>query len=242
MSDGRFSRYELRTKDVLGARTFYDRLFGDDFGSEHVTIVALPEQAAARGAPSHWLGCVGAPNVEDVAGRIVQLGGQRLGPTREGSGGSKQAALRDPFGAVMGITSAVAPTHPSRVAWHILHTTDEQAAFAMYADLFGWTAGESMDMGPQLGSHQMFAWKDSRENVGSVANTALRPHVHRHWQFYFAVDDMAASLANARELGAHVLEPVTTPAGVTFAACDDPQGAAFGLVRLKPDTTTVWSG
>ena len=63
MSDGRFSRYELRTKDVLGARTFYDRLFGDGSWSERITVVPLPEQAAARGAPSHWLGCVGAPNV-----------------------------------------------------------------------------------------------------------------------------------------------------------------------------------
>ena len=119
MSDGRFCRYELRTKDVPGARAFYDGLFGDGFWGEHVAVVPLPEQAAARGAPSHWLGCVGTSNVEDMASRIVQLGGQRLGPTRENADASKQAALRDPFGAVVGIASATSGCSPVARRCHV---------------------------------------------------------------------------------------------------------------------------
>ena len=230
MVDGRFCHYELRTKDVASAGAFYSELFGAAFWSEHVTVVPLPEPAAARGAPSHWLGFIDVPNVEDMVLRIVERGGQRLGPTRQDGDGASLAALRDPFGAVVGVSSGMSLARSLPVAWHLLHTTDHQQASAMYAELFGWSATELVDLGPELGCHQMFAWNGSG-GLGSVANTALLPHIHTHWQFYFRVTDLDASLARARALGALVLAPVTAPTGARAAACDDPHGAAFGLYQ-----------
>ena len=107
MDDGRFCHYELRTKDVASAGAFYSELFGAAFWSEHVTVVPLPEPAAARGAPSHWLGFIDVANVEDMVRRIVARGGQRLGPTRPDGDGASCAALRDPFGAVVGVNSGM---------------------------------------------------------------------------------------------------------------------------------------
>jgi len=231
MTEGRFSGYELRTKDVAAGRAFYTGLFGDEFWDVGVSVVRLPEQAAARGAPSHWLGLIDTADVEDTAGRIVALGGQRLGPTRQHDDGSRSAALRDPFGTVVGVGSNFPANASSPVAWHLLHTMDHERAFALYADLFGWQATGQVDFGPALGSHQMFAWKDSTDTAGSVANSALMQHVHTHWQFYFSVPNIHDALARATALGAQVLAPVTAPGGATFAACDDPQGAAFGLFQ-----------
>jgi catechol 2,3-dioxygenase-like lactoylglutathione lyase family enzyme len=88
-----FCRYELRTKDVAGGRAFYSELLGAEFWSEHVVVVPLPEQVAARGALSHWLGFIDVANVEDMARRIVERGGQRLGPTRQDGDGATRAAL-----------------------------------------------------------------------------------------------------------------------------------------------------
>jgi len=231
MSEGRFCQYELRTKDVAAGLAFYEGLFGKEFWTSNVTIGPLPERAAARGVPSHWLGHIGTANVEDTAHRIEAFGGQRLGVTQPNGDGSARAALRDPFGAVMGVSSHEPRTGSGAVAWHLLHTTEHRRAFDVYAALFGWRAIELVDFGSGLGSHQTFAWNDSSEPAGSIANSALMAHVHTHWQFYFPVADIADSLAQARSLGAQVLAPVTSPTGAQFAACDDPQGAAFGLYQ-----------
>jgi predicted enzyme related to lactoylglutathione lyase len=48
---------------------------------------------------------------------------------------------------------------------------------------------------------------------------------------YFNVDDVEATVARARQLGAQVLmEPAPIPGVGTLAALVDPQGAAFSLM------------
>ena len=58
---------------------------------------------------------------------------------------------------------------------------------------------------------------------------ASRPHVHAQWLYFFATPDLDASIARVRELGGLALRPTTTADGHRVVACDDPQGAAFGL-------------
>jgi hypothetical protein len=50
----------------------------------------------------------------------------------------------------------VAPGTPGHIGWHELHAGDLESAFAFYADLFGWTKAESVDMGA-MGIYQTFA-------------------------------------------------------------------------------------
>ena len=232
MSTSRFFRYQLRTTDQGAARAFYADLLGEHFWSPDLSLAPLPERAIAMGARPHWLGHLGVEDVEGTAARIVAAGGQPRGPTSRGADGSAIAVLRDPFGAGLAVSSeAVAPSR-SPVAWHLLQTDDEARAFAFYASLFGWTPMESMDLGPELGRHQRFAWDDSREAVGSVANGARLPHIHPQWLFFFPVPDLGASLSRVRSLGGLALRPIKTPSGDLAAPCDDPQGAAFGLIQL----------
>ena len=231
MSTSRFFRYQLRTTDQDAARAFYSALLGEHFWGPDLSPAPLPERAIAMGARPHWLGHVGVGDVEATAARVVAAGGQPRGPTHPGPGGSLIAVLRDPFGAGLAVSSeAVAPSR-SPVAWHLLQTDDEARAFAFYASLFGWTALESMDLGPERGRHQRFAWDDSREAVGSVANGAQHPHVHPQWLFFFPVPDIEASLSRVQSLGGLALRPIETPSGDLAAPCDDPQGAAFGLIQ-----------
>lgn len=142
--------------------------------------------------------------------------------------GSPYAVVRDPFGAVLAL-SAPEPGRSDRVAWHLLHAQDHERAFDVYASLFGWTPNELVDLGPALGTHRMFSWDESRRTVGSVANTARLPHVHPHWLFFFAVDDIEASVAKVRELGGNALEPTRNGGGDRMTPCHDALGAAFGL-------------
>ena len=185
----RFCRYQLLTTDVEAGRRFYSGVLGAGFWEMDVRVAPLPERLVALGVPPNWRGYVAVADVAEAAARMVGLGGVQLGPLHPGEGGAPQAILRDPLGAPFGVCGATAPPGRSAVAWHQLHVQDDARAVALYADLFGWVAGEEVDLGAGLGGHRMFAWDRSGRSAGSVASTAGRPGVHPQWLFYLAVSD-----------------------------------------------------
>lgn len=241
-----FCRYSLRTTDPDAARAFYSEVVGLNLppgGSEDASLLEvwlLHERARSRGAPAHWLGHIGVTDVEATVARLVEHGSERLGPTVVTNDGTAYATFRDPFGAVVAVrASAQAPAHLP-VTWHQLHTTDLDRAWAIYAELFGWKHTETLDVADPVGGHRIFAWGDTdrgadgdaEKSVGSMANTARWQGVHAHWLYHFAVADLDASLAKARAHGGRVLSPIALPNGDRLAACEDPQGAAFGLIQV----------
>ena len=224
-----FLAYELRTRDTGAAQGFYRAVLGIE-----VSVSQLPERAGSRGAPSHWLGHVDVDDVEDTAGHVVALGGERLGPTRE-LGGGTSAALRDPLGSVVAVCGAIgrgpAPVRPE-VAWHELHTADRARAQRVYAELFGWAARDTLELGLPAGPYTTFAWSAGGPAVGGILESARAPGIHPHWLFYFVVTDLERALASVRAHGGQVLHgPADHPAGGRAAQCEDPQGAAFALLE-----------
>ena len=221
-----FCRLDLRTTDADAARAFYRRILGH----ERVVIWPLHEQALARGARPHWLGQLGVEDVEQAAAAFIERGATRLGPTRPTADGGRVAVLRDPGGAIMGL--ATAPAADARddigAAWQVLHTNDAARATADYCELFGWALTERVDLG-QDGAMHPFAWGPGGASVGAIAGIAERPGVHPHWLFFFGVDDLELAITATRAAGGLALEPIVMPSGQRFCACDDPQGAAFGL-------------
>jgi predicted enzyme related to lactoylglutathione lyase len=217
---------------VNAARTFYTGVLGPQFWGSDVTLAPLPERAAAQGAPAHWLGHIGVPDVEATAGRVVAQGGQQLGPMQRAADGSRFALLRDPFGAVMAVRSETAAPQCAPVAWHLLHTEDHDRALTLYAALFGWTASEVVDLGPETGCYQGFAWDESGRSAGCASNAARLPHIHPQWLFCFSVDDLEDAVAKVRAHGGQVLESRKTSSGDLVAPCEDPQGAAFALYQF----------
>lgn len=228
-----FRRYSLRTLDVEAARAFYGEVAGLDFSASPeksgIEVWPLHEQARARGAPPHWLGHLVATDVDATVGRLVELGGERFSPTLKGRDGAAFATLRDPIGAVVAVRESTPPPERAPVAWHHLHTRDLERAWTVYSELFGWQHTETVEAADLEGGFRTFAWDRSGGNVGSVANTARWPGVHTHWLFHFPVADLEASLALVRAKGGKALAPVALPNGSRLVACDDPQGAAFGL-------------
>nr|WP_275939291.1 VOC family protein [Polyangium spumosum] len=136
--------------------------------------------------------------------------------------------MRDPFGAIVAV--AAERDEPSgAVAWHELHVRDHARAWALYGEMFGWRKTEALDLGPALGSYEMFSFGEGGPSVGGMVSSARMPQVHTHWLFYFRVDDLDAALTRVRARGGNVLEPRRLPSGDRLAPCEDPQGAAFGL-------------
>ncbi len=223
-----FSRYILRTTDAPAAHRFYAELFGHD----RAVIWPLHEQALARGAKPHWLGHLGVDDVEHAAQAFLERGAMRLGPTFSTREGCETAVLRDPGGAVVAVLSPPPTTADTSVDvfWHVLHTNDLSSATANYVDFFGWHLTDRVDLGV-YGVFQQFAWSVDGPSVGAMGDIAARPGVHPHWLFFFPVASLEEAIAKTRAAGGLALGPIVMPSGERACACDDPQGAAFGLIE-----------
>jgi predicted enzyme related to lactoylglutathione lyase len=220
----------------VAARTFYAEALGlvlPDGMAEGSVLESweLHERARAHGAPPHWLGQIAVDDVDVMVSRLVGLGSERLGPTVQASNGTRFATLRDPFGAVIAVRARGENTNDSPVVWHQLHTRDVDGAWALYHELFGWVLEQTLDVPEPVGGYRLFAWNATSSTVGAMGNTARWPGVHTHWLYYFPVADLGRAAANVRALGGTATEPFVLPGGMRLMACEDPQGAAFGLAQ-----------
>lgn len=232
-----FCRYVLRTSNVDAAREFYAQAIGlavplgGTASSSSLEVWPLHERARARGAPPHWLGHIAVDDLESMLDRLAEHGSELLGPTASTNEGVRFATLRDPFGSVVAVRTAGGSPDDRLVAWHQLHTGNLEDAWAMYSELFGWVCRQTID-DPEFGGHRLFAWRDAGEVVGSMANTARRPGIHTHWLFYFPVERLDGCITRVRALGGQAFDPIDFLGTLRLSACEDPQGAAFGLVEL----------
>jgi len=233
VSASRFSRYILRTTDVEAASAFYDAVLegrGDG-------ILPLHEAAVARGARPHWLGQIQVTaGAEVMAARFVERGAMRLGPA---PGVADFVILRDPGGAIVSVTEGSIESSAG-VVFHQLNTRDPGTAAENYAALFGWSYTEPFSLG-ELGRHQPFAYGAGESSVGLISDVEGRPAVHSHWLFFFAVASLDIALERVRKHGGSAIGPIDLPNGVRIAACDDAQGAAFGIIEPE-DAARLASG
>lgn len=216
----RFSRTVLRTTDVPAACAFYDAVLGHRADG----VVPLPETAAARGAPAHWLAFLDVSSLggtEAAGSRFLELGATRLG--------THGALFRDPGGAVMALTDEPGAPSP-HVVWRLLQTHDAERTARRLAALFGWTLHE-----PRLFANEgrllPFSYAPGEPEVGALHDIAAFPGRHAAWIHFFSVPSLDTAMAAVRAGGGVVLNVTTTPRGDRLAVGDDPQGAAFGLVE-----------
>jgi hypothetical protein len=220
----RFQRYELRTSDPAAARDFYAGVLVrgcDDIG-------LLPEQARRHGAPPHWLGHLGVPDRDAALAAFVARGATLLGPPpRPGMA----ASVRDPCGAVLALAPAWDEPPRDDVGWHQLLTPELDRSLDDYVALFGWTLGRRVHV-PELGPSQPFDWSEppTATGVGSIA-AIEQPGVHPQWLFSFRVPDVDAAARFVQGHGGLAIGPFELPDRSRMAVCEDPQGAAFGLVE-----------
>jgi predicted enzyme related to lactoylglutathione lyase len=231
-----FCRYSLRTTDQAAARAFYAEAIGlvlPDGMSGESALEAWPlhEQALARGARPHWLGHLAVDNVQAMLDRLVGLGSEPLGPAMHAKDGTPFAMLRDPFGDVIAVRARAGSANESPVVWHQLHTRDVEDAWALYHELFGWAHKQTLDVPDPVGGYRLFAWTEAGVPVGGMGNTARWPGVHTHWLFYLPVVDIDEAAARVRALGGTAMDSFALPDGMRLVACEDPQGAAFGLAQ-----------
>jgi predicted enzyme related to lactoylglutathione lyase len=251
-SFGTFVWYDLMTTDPASARAFYLAVvgnwtltpFGDtDYkmwtvdGTPIGGVNQLPDDVEAR---PHWVGYVHVPNVDDGLARVVELGGRSL--MRENMEGvGIIGVFTDPQGGVLSMfqpdgDATADPAGPGYIGWHELASSDLDAAWTFYSQLFGWVVTTSMDMGPG-GTYQMYgqAGASPGSSLGGMYNKSDMPATT--WCYYISVDDLDAALDRVKGHGGTVINgPMDVPGGDRVAQCTDPQGGVFALHESGPAT------
>jgi len=250
-----FIWYELMTSDQDAAIDFYTKVVGWTAADQEMAqldfrytilsagergvggLMALTEDMKAGGAVPAWVGVIGVADTDAEAKRIAADGGAvHMGPDDIPNVG-RFAFVSDPGGAVYQIMTPlpreeepepVPRMTPGFVGWHELYAADgEEAAFAYYADHYGWAETSSLDMGP-MGKYRIFA-ADGDQGGGMMNKPADMPA--GAWGFYFTVDGLDAAVERINAHGGKVLMgPHEVPDGSWIVQGTDPQGAHFALV------------
>jgi predicted enzyme related to lactoylglutathione lyase len=204
--------------------------------------MAIPEEARAMGAMPSWEGYIAVADVDAAAARFVAAGGRMHRPPQDIPTIGRFAVMADPHGASFiafrgasgdGPPSA-APGTPGHVGWHELLAGDGVAAFAFYANQFGWEKHDAMDMGP-MGSYQMFGVAGSAKDASMGGMMTKMPETPRpHWLYYFNVEAIDSAAERVKAAGGQVVHgPQEVPGGSWIVNAVDPQGALFALVAPK---------
>jgi predicted enzyme related to lactoylglutathione lyase len=255
---GRFIWYELITPDTAGAKRFYGDLVGwtaQDMpmpagGGEPYSVLSaagngvagmmhLGEPMKAEGMPPNWTGYVCVDDCDAAAAKVASLGGSIRRPPLDIPGIGRFAIVTDPAGAVFAIMKPIPPEGsrpPSDInavgqaGWHELYGADPKEGFGFYAEMFGWTKSDAMDMGP-AGVYQLFNNQD-----GQVGGMMRKPDdmPHPFWLYYFRVADIDAAASRMKATGGQVtMGPMEVPNGDWIVQGADPQGARFAVVATK---------
>jgi len=173
----------------------------------------------------------------------------------------RMAVLTDPEGAAFRLWQPanhkgahVVNEHGS-LNFNTLLTRDPDAAEAFYGAVFGWQrltipAGVMWTL-PGYGDHLEEKTPGLRAQIGQMGapegfidvvaalNPIADPDSSARWEVTFAVDDVAAVAAKARELGGEVVSgPVDVP-WARAAVIKDPQGASFTASQFVPENKDV---
>jgi predicted enzyme related to lactoylglutathione lyase len=240
---GRFSWYELMTTDPDAARDFYRRVTGwttcqweegegpYEMWMNGETPIGGLIQLPAPDVPPCWMVYLSTPDLTGTLDRVKGLGGSvlmEIGVPLVG----RFAVIADPQGAVIAVIEPEGeagghdgPAAVGEFSWCDLATSDLDAAWSFYTQVFDWREAGRMDMGPR-GSYQMF--NRGAHTLGGMLNAPEGTPVG--WYYYVRVPDAHVAAETVKQLGGRVTAgPMQVPGGDFMAHCMDPQGVPFAV-------------
>ena len=193
-----------------------------------------PKQMAEQ--PTAWSIYIGTDDADALSARVAAAGGTVIVPPFAVGDRGRMAVFQDPAGAFISVWQPIAMPGfqtgvPGAFTWAELSSRGIDKAVTFYGSVFGWTTNVS-DM-PDGSHYTEFHVGDQLIAGGMAMNPMVPAEVPSYWLAYFAVEDVDAKFARVLELGGHeMLGPTDFPGG-RFAIVSDPEGAAFGLLRMR---------
>lgn len=243
---------DLSSTDEAKARDFYAKLFGwkvevskdPEAGGYALATIANKNVAGIGGkqpgdkSPSAWNLYIGTRDVEALAKKVQAEGGKVIAPPFDVLKSGRMAVFQDPSG---GFFSAWQPDEmqgadimqaPNTFAWAELNARGLAKAEPFYKKLFGWTDKKS-PLGDGMGDYIEFKLNDE-SILGALEMPAMVPQqVPSYWLVYFAVDDVDKAHKKAVDMGGKEMLPPQDYPGGRYSIVADPQGAAFGLMKIQ---------
>ena len=247
---GTFCWPELATTDQKGAVAFYRSLFGWDVNEQPIgptetysmfrlqgksvgAAYSMRAEERQRGVPPHWGSYVAVENADAAAKKAQELGAKVIAPPFDVMEAGRMAVLQDPTGGVFMVwqaknhVGAEVIDDPGSLCWTELATRDSKAAETFYTSLFGWSAKHGTD-----GMEYTELANRGKQQGGILPITPQMGNMPTAWTPYFAVNDVDATAAKAKELGGKVyMGPQDLPKVGRFAVLADPQGAVFDIFK-----------
>jgi predicted enzyme related to lactoylglutathione lyase len=244
---GIFCWADLGTTDADAAKAFYTAVFGWEAedapagdagiyttfkldGRDVAALYEMGEEERASLTP-HWSSYVAVEDVDGLADRVLELGGEVLAHPFDVAQAGRMTALRDPTGATVHLWQAREQAGAGRVndpgcmVWNELATPDPARARDFFSQLLGWT------IEPEESGYGVI-------KASGALNGGIRPPQDgepTHWLVYFTTASCDDAITAVREAGGSVIAgPMDTPVG-RVAAVSDPQGAAFALFEGQVD-------
>ena len=243
--------YELVTADPDASKTFYDHVIswtvepqpsgemdyrmittsgGDNVGG----VMRLTPEMQAGGAKPTWLFYIGVDDVDASFAKVKANGGSELMAPFDIPGVGRLAFVFDPQGNPFYIMRGASQENSTawdrmgmgKCNWNELNTRDQAAANTFYADTFGWTYPDKMEM-PGMGDYVFI--DAAGQTIG--ATMTVQPGDTPGWRFYFRTPDIEDTAKKVGDAGGTVLAgPMEVPGGDRIIIATDPHGTPFGAV------------
>jgi len=250
-TQGRFAWHDLMTTDPQAATAFYTAVVGwstqEWAGSQPYTlwkagdamvggVMQLPDAAVQQGSPPHWLTYIETQDIDETYALATKLGARTYVPPTDIPTVGRFAVLADPQGATFALFTPLPSDNPpmknldraGEFSWHELMTTQQDAAWAFYEELFGWKKTSAMDMGDH-GVYQMFGLT-SEIPLGGIYTISEGMGAPPNWLPYIRVDSADAAAERVKQHGGTIKNgPMEVPGGDRITICADPQGCVFAV-------------
>ena len=242
---------DLATTNPEGARKFYSAVFGwkvevnpDPQYGGYAIATSSGKDVAGIGpkqmqeAPTAWTVYIGTANAAESAKQAVAAGGKIIAPVMEVGDQGHMAIIQDPSGAYLGLWQAgkmfgSQTSGASSMGWAELNARGFAKASPFYKQLFGWGEKKMPLSGDQTGDYTEFQLHGDSIAGGMEMNPMVPAQVPSYWMVYFNVDNVDKAFDKViAEGGKEMLSPQDMPGG-RFAIVSDPQGAAFGLLKME---------
>lgn len=244
---GTFCWADLGTTDADAAKAFYTSVFGWDAvdapagdagtyttfkldGRDVAALYEMGEEERSTLTP-HWSSYVAVEDVDALAPRVLELGGEVLAHPFDVMTAGRMTALRDPTGATVHLwqpreqVGAGRVNDPGCMVWNELATPDPARARDFFGELLGWVVE------PEESGYGVI-------KSGGRLNGGIRPPQDgepTHWLVYFTAASVNDAVKAIKQAGGSVITgPMDTPVG-RVAAVSDPQGAAFAIFEGQTD-------
>ncbi|MCB0964858.1 MAG: VOC family protein [Acidimicrobiales bacterium] len=244
---------DLATPDPEASKAFYGELFGwtyddqatDQPGTDYTMcakgdaaaagMMKLSDEMAAQGMPPVWTTYVSVDDLEAAVAKVGPAGGAVMQPPMDVMDAGRMAVLADPAGAVFCLweakdhIGAEVVNETGALSWNELISTDLAGVLPFYGEVLGWTS-QAVPM--PNGEYTLIQVEGGNPDGIAGAMPPPMEGMPSFWGVYFMVDDAAATVARAKELGATAMMEATPFPGVgTLAALADPHGAMFSIMQ-----------